>query len=133
MVVFVFYPIHNIITMLDFFRNQHSKTECTVRSFGLIATCSLNTSSVQSVHHAGVAVELGLLLKNKKLVLMVLPRLLFNFTTYNSLAECDRILLAIQNQGKNLQHAGVAAKMTLVKVECLDIIIFSFSSLLYMA
>ena len=85
-VFLMFYPIHNII-MLDFFRNQHSKTECTVRSFGLIATCCMKTSSVQGVHHAGVAVELELLLK-KKLVVMVIPRLLralrllFSFTTY---------------------------------------------------
>ena len=130
----MFYPIHNII-MLDFFRNQHSKTECTVRSFGLIATCCMKTSSVQGVHHAGVAVELELLLK-KKLVVMVIPRLLralrllFYFTTYNSLAECNEILLAME-QVKDLHYAGVAAKMTILKVKCLDI--FSFSSLLFMA
>jgi len=134
-VVFMFYPIYNIITMLDFFRNQHSKTECIVRSFGPTATCKLKTSSAQGVHHAGVAVELGLLLKNKKLVLMFLPRLLFNFATYYTLAECNRILLVVQihKLDKNLHHAGVAAKVNLSMVKCAGMVIFSFSRLLYLA
>ena len=72
-----------------------------MRSFGLIATCSLKTSAVQSVHHAGVAVELGLLLNKKKLVL---PRLLYNITTSNNLAEYNTILFVIENESKNLHY-----------------------------
>ena len=66
-VFFKCYIIIRIKTILFFFSHQHSKTECTVTSFGLTATCIWITSSVQGVHHAGVAVELGHLLKNKKM------------------------------------------------------------------
>ena len=84
---FMFYTIHYINSMLVCFSNQYSKTECTVRSFGHTVTCNLKTSFVQGVHHPGVAVELGLLLKNMKLVLMIPSRMLFSFTTYFNLAE----------------------------------------------
>ena len=128
-VFFMFYHYSNIMAMLDFYSRKHSKTECTVRSFGLIATCYLETSLVQGVHHAGVAVELVHMLKNNKLVMILLTRLLFNFTTYYfNLAECIRILLVIWNLGKSLHHAGVAVKVNYFKVKCLDKIILSLSS-----
>ena len=66
-VFFKCYLLIQIKTILSFFSNQHSKTECTVKSFGLTATCIWITSSVQGVHHAGMAVELGHLLKSKKM------------------------------------------------------------------
>ena len=79
---FTFYINHYITTMLAFFSIQYSKTECTVRSLGLTATRSIMSSSVQGVHHAGVAVELELLLlKNMKMVLVVISSLIFDFTT----------------------------------------------------
>ena len=58
-VFFMLSNYSNTMAMLNFFYIKHSKTECTKRSFGLTATCHLETSSVQGVHHAGVAVELG--------------------------------------------------------------------------
>ena len=126
---FMFYHYSNSMAMLDFYSTKHSKTECTVRSFGLIATCYLETSLVQGVHHAGVAVELEHMLKNNKLVMILLTRLLFNFTTYYfNLAECIRILLVIWKLGKSLHHAGVAVKVNHSMVKCLDKIIFSLSS-----
>ena len=125
----MFYLIHHITTMLNFFSNQHSKIECTVRSSGLAAAFILMTSFVQGVHHAGVAVELEHMLKNNKLVMILLTRLLFNFTTYYfNLAECIRILLVIWKLGKSLHHTGVAVKVNHSMVKCLDKIIFSLSS-----
>ena len=131
--IFMFYSIHYIKSVLVFFSNQYSKIECTVRSFGHTVTYNLKTSVVQGVHHAGVAVELGLLLKDKKMVLMILSRLLFNFTTYFTLAECNRILLVQQELGKDVHHAGVAVKMNLSMLRCANMISFSFNSLLYLA
>ena len=126
---FMFSDYSNTMAMLNFFFIKHSKTECTVRSFGLTSTCYFETSSVQGVHHAGVAVELEHMLKNNKLVMILLTRLLFNFTTYYfNLAECIRILLVILNLGKSLHHAGVTVKVNHFKVKCLDKIILSLSS-----
>ena len=70
------------------------------------------------MHHAGVAVKLGLLLKKNKLVLMIPSRRFFNFTTYFALAEFNRILLATFELGKDVHHAGVAVKMNLSIVRC---------------
>ena len=83
-VFLMFFLFYNIKFMLDFFSSKHSKTEWAMKSFGLIATCHMQTSSVQGVHHAGVAVELGHLLKNKRQVLVLLPMLLYNFTYITS-------------------------------------------------
>ena len=131
-VFFVFPLINHIKTMLDIFSGKHSKTECTVRSLG-VATCNWNSSTTQGVHHAGVAVELGLLLKNKKLVLIFLSTLFSHYTTNASLAECIRVFLAILKLCKDLHHAGVAAKVALFMVEYVDIITFSLICKLYMA
>ena len=79
------------------------------------------------MHHAGVAVELGYMLKNIKLVMVILTRLLSNFTTfYFILAEC--IWIPLLKLFKGLHHAGVAVKVIISMVKCLDKIIFSLSS-----
>merc|ERR1719318_23651 len=117
------------MAMLNFFYIKHSKTaECTKRSFGLTATCHLETSSVQGVYHAGVAVELGHKLKNIKLVMVFLSKLFYNFTFNLNLAECIGILFVIWMLGKSLHHAGVAVNVVCFTVQCLDKIIFSLSS-----
>ena len=107
---FMFSDYSNPMAMLNFFFIKHSKTECTVRSFGLTSTCYFETSSVQGVHHAGVAVELGHMLKNIKLVMVFLYMLLYNFTIYYTiLAEC--IWIPLLKLFKGLHHAGVVVKL----------------------
>ena len=124
---FMFSDYSNPMAMLNFFFIKHSKTECTVRSFGLTSTCYFETSSVQGVHHAGVAVELGHMLKNIKLVMVFLYMLLYNFTIYYTiLAEC--IWIPLLKLFKGLHHAGVAVKVEHFEVKCKDKIIFSLAS-----
>ena len=127
-VFFMFSTYSNTMAMLNFFFIKHSKTECTVRNFGLTATCYLETSSVQGVHHAGVAVELGHKLENIRLDMVFLCMLFYNFTFYFNLAECIRILFVIWMLGKSMHHAGVAVNVNIFIVKCLDKIIFSLSS-----
>ena len=116
---FMFSDYSNPMTMLNFFFIKHSKTECTVRSFGLTSTCYFEKSSVQGVHHAGVAVELGHMLKNIKLVMVFLYMLLYNFTIYYTiLAECSWIPLL--KLFKGLHHAGVAFKVEHFMVKLKD-------------
>jgi hypothetical protein len=118
---YMFYNYSNIMALLNIFNIKHSKTECTVRSFGLTATCYLETSLVQGVHHAGVAVELGHMLKNIKRAMVFLTRLLINFTTYYIiLAECSRIPFDILKLSKGLHHAGVAVKVEHSMVKFMD-------------
>ena len=52
------YMMRLMVHLVNYFSSLRNLTECIVRSFGLIATSTFNASSVQGVHHAGVAAKL---------------------------------------------------------------------------
>ena len=123
-VFLMFFLFYNIKFMLDFYSSKHSTTEWAMRSFGLIATCHMETSSVQGVHHAGVAVELGHLLKNKRLDLVLLPMLLYNFTY---ITNCN-LRLVSGSKKTSLAMVSEAVKMMNSLVKCMGMLITSLSN-----
>jgi hypothetical protein len=109
-----------------FFRTQNSLIECIMRN--LVMTNTRKDCLAKLLHHAGVAVKLGIL----KLKIIGHVYMLKDFIAIYTLAECTTdFVLSIHGKLCSdiiVHHAGVA-----VKVKCLVLFILNFYSLVSMA
>ena len=136
-VFFLVYPFpYYIIAMLEIISKQHSKAEPKLVNLKSVGELSMKMRGpIRQV----VAIKLDLLLKVKKLVMVFLPRLLYNFAIINPFAECNWIPWVVftgsklkTSPTKVMHDAGVAAK-DIFMVKFVNLVIISSRCLLYSA
>ena len=116
------------MALRSYFSTQISMTEYTL-SLGLTATCYLETSSVQGVYHAGVAVVLGLLkLRNRSKVYMCQSFAIIYYLVEYTLNDLELLFpLVCVELAKLLYQAGVATKYHF-KMKFKWLLIFNFAN-----